>query len=174
MCRFTRIRYKACKHDAFSKAPHHTALCDAAESLNNVQGFDTALAFCYQLSDNEDSMFLAEHKHNVYGYCDGCREKTEVAETTAETMRAAQDFENLLSQNSNLLDPVEHEELRTILLQPGLEEYELLYLNGLSHCKDWLLVLQGQMQQRVPRRMFDDLMRFTERKMEHAVEVAEH
>ena len=77
----------------------------------------------------------------------------------------AQDFEALYNEDPSLIDLITNDEIRALLLQTGGEKYDLLFGKALSHCVEWLGMIQTYLDQRVPYRMFVDLMRFVHKKM---------
>lgn len=91
-----------------------------------------------------------------------------VQEVIKQAFEIAQHADEFLTAHPSLVDSAPNEDIRLLLLQHGMAKYDIIFGQALEHCSEWLPMLQVYMDQRVPRTMFADLMRFVNTKTEQA------
>jgi hypothetical protein len=89
-----------------------------------------------------------------------------IEESGKKAEKIAEDFEVSMNNETTRLN------LNGTLLEPGRKKYDELFMQVLLDCRDSINTLVCYMQQRVPRRMFEDLVHFIEKKTARAAERA--
>jgi hypothetical protein len=88
-----------------------------------------------------------------------------IAEAITHARQVANNFEEaVLSTSVSRLD------IQPFFLGAGSEKYGTFFLQSLEHCREWIQILDTYIKQRVPRRMFADLMLYVYKKMSRAEE----
>jgi len=111
----------------------------------------------------EDLDFDTYNQEDVDKIKDLC---TSISKATTKAKQIAEVFEVTMNNDTARLD------LNETLQKPGREKYETFLLNGLEECDVLIKTFEYYMRQCVPRRMFDDLVRYIEKKIARAAERA--
>ncbi|KAH3940937.1 hypothetical protein HBH53_211300 [Parastagonospora nodorum] len=176
MCQFTLQKYADCGHTKLLTDAINTVFCKPiAKQLQRscYQGLDVAPACCHPLpipQDNEIAAALQEDlDFDTYNQEDENRIaklRDSIEESGKKAEKIVEDFEVSMNNDITRLN------LNETLLEPGRKKYDELFMQVLLDCRDSINTLVCYMQQRVPRRMFEDLVHFIEKKAARAAERA--
>ncbi|KAH5107162.1 hypothetical protein HBI46_097630 [Parastagonospora nodorum] len=176
MCQFTLQKYADCGHTKLLTDAINTVFCKPiAKQLQRscYQGLDVAPACCHPLpipQDNEIAAALQEDlDFDTYNQEDENRIaklRDSIEESGKKAEKIVEDFEVSMNNDITRLN------LNGTLLEPGRKKYDELFMQVLLDCRDSINTLVCYMQRRVPRRMFEDLVHFIEKKAARAAERA--
>jgi len=139
----------AAGHKLFDHCPVFRSEVDASEPRRaQRRDFDDILQAHVHVKEDETGCYVEYETSQLSGLRVYIEEKIQAGMAVAETL------ETFLTITPEALTRISNNAFRTLLLQPGVEKYNGLYLDAFRKCGDMVPILEMYVRQKVSNKVF--------------------